>query len=169
MATVKQVRQRIAAGLDVQALARVMNNGVAPYPTGLATAAEHIEPGEQREEIAGAQSKAAAITAGRRMVKQLRHGGWQLRVWQNSGWHYEASRGGLSVRPNIWRGKIESYSATLETGQSLDWGTGSVAVQIFGRHRTTPDAAAAAAIKAGRQLVVGIISAVNAAEGKGTR
>jgi len=104
--------------------------GVEPYPRGLVTATEDIEAGELREERPASHNvgKARAIEKGRALVAALPGKGWQLRVWQNSGWHYRAIRGDLSIRQdgqreycfifeeagplNMFLGGVESYART---------------------------------------------------------
>lgn len=59
----------------------------------------------------------AAKKAGAALAKQLGKG-WRARVWENLGWHYCAvsACGRWKVHPNIFKGKIESYSAFLGEG-----------------------------------------------------
>lgn len=71
--------------------------GVEPYPKGVKTATERIEAGEQREQISSGRSKTAAIDLGRRLLKRMKGRGWQLRVWQNLGWHYMVRKGTIQV------------------------------------------------------------------------
>lgn len=53
------------------------------------------------------------------LVKRLGHG-WQPRIWENGGWHYEAIRGVCEVKPSrtrrggeLWT--VDGYTAWIQT------------------------------------------------------
>lgn len=44
-------------------------------------------------------TKAQALRAGKALLKKMKGYDWQVRVWENIGWHYEVHSGPVAVYP----------------------------------------------------------------------
>lgn len=54
-----------------------------------------------------------AVAGAEALAKDLGRG-WKVRVWENLGWFFEVSRGGLRVSPILGRGNEGPYMAFLD-------------------------------------------------------
>jgi hypothetical protein len=75
--------------------------------------------------------------------------GWKAYVWENLGWHYNVSKGSATVKPSIYRGHVDSYSAWIEPKIKSPFGKSmTTAIQIIEDAATPEDALGFAVQKA---------------------
>lgn len=71
-------------------------------------------------------NKSEATTGAKRLLKRMDTKGWTVRVWENMGWHYSISCGGLTIWPSS--GKPTSYHCLLSRNRpgsgEVFWNTG---------------------------------------------
>lgn len=60
------------------------------------------------------KTKDEAQKAGHLLAKEMGPG-WKSEVWENLGWHYKVVLGGLQVYPSILDGKVDGYTAFLNS------------------------------------------------------
>lgn len=72
------------------------------------------------------ETEAEALSKGARLIEQLNGKGWELRVWQNTGWHYEAANGPLTVQATSYMVGPTSYWCLLADDVYRYPGSGAV-------------------------------------------
>jgi hypothetical protein len=97
------------------------------------------------------KTKQQAQNKGKALLRKMKGKGWKLRIWENLGWHYEVSLGGLTVSPFEISGKKERYHALLSAGDYA--GTGEIFWTDVGFYSTDPNKVVKHQLKIARDFI----------------